>query len=346
MLPHQQQSNALFHDSAGPPSSPEPSNLSLELAKLEERGDVLIELTSNRSSAGKTSLLYLIVTFATLPCLINGINMAGKNATVVILDTDDRFDVTRLQTIMKNHIQHRIGIAMKNEEHADESELNEDQSSRTKHPISKLRDAEVDSVVRESLQNVHIFRPESFSALLATLERLPSYLLDPGSNHYSRSRPLHSIIVDSASAFYWQLRAGEETRRVLTLNSSTSTSTSANSSSYTSLMSKLRRLSSTFECPILSTTWKFSSSSHENGPYLNPTFPTLPTLRLNVRRISSPPFAPRVSAEQAESLKRMRQEVVEKQKFWVEGDKPGPAKAGFGFVVSDEGVFIDEDSPE
>jgi hypothetical protein len=341
-----QQSNTLLHESVGPPSSPEPPDLLHGLTKMDERSEVLIELTSNSSSAGKTSLLYMIVTFATLPYLINGVNMAGKNAAVVILDTDDRFDVTRLQKTMKNHIQHRISIALKNQEYPNDSGLDEGQRSMTNNPMFKLSDAELDSLIRASLQHVHIFRPQSFSSLIATLERLPSYLLDPASNHYSRSRPLHSIIVDSASTFYWQLRAEEETRRVLVLDSSTSTSTPANSPNYTVLMNKLRRLSSTFECPILATTWKFSSSSHDNSPYLNPTFAMLPTLRLDVRRISIRPFAPQVSAEQAESLRRMRQEIVEKQKFWVEGDKPGLAGSGFGFVVSDEGVSVDEDNPE
>jgi hypothetical protein len=346
MLPYQQQANTFRHESAGPPSSPESSSFLHELSKVDERGEVLIELTGNSSSAGKTSLLYLIVTFATLPHHINGIDMAGKNAAVVILDTDDRFDVTRLQTIMKNQIQHRISIAMEDKEHSDDGEPNEGRGSTRNNPVSDLSDAEVDSAIRESLQNIHIFRPQSFSSLIATLEHLPSYLLGLASNHYSKNRPLHSIIVDSASAFYWQLRAEEETRRVLILNSSTSTSTPANPLNYTVVMSKLRWLSSTFECPVLATTWNLSSSSHGNGPYLNPSFPMLPTLRLNVRRIFIPPFGPRVSAEQAESLRHMRPEVAEKQKFWVERDKPGLAMAGFGFVVSDQGVFVDEKSPD
>jgi hypothetical protein len=296
----------------------------------------LIEVVANSTSAGKTTLLYLIATLATLPNSVNGLELSGKNSAVVVIDTDDRFDVSRLSSIMKNHIKHCSSIHVGDQDpHGDGLEATQEPNPGTS--ISSPSDAEIESLIHTSLRHVHIFRPQSFSSLVATLESLPAYLLGP-STHHSRSRPLHSIILDSTSAFYWQFRAEEEIQRVLALDNDPSNSKLNRSSNYTSLMRQIQSLSVRFECPVIATTWKLSSPSRGDGPYLNPTFPTLPTLRLEVQRVSTRPFGPRMSVEQAESLRKMREEAVTKHQFRVVG-----GKAGFGFVVSEEGVVINDD---
>ena len=59
----------------------------------------IVEITSPRSAAGKTSLLYLLTAFALL-----GKDYAGKASAVVWLDTVGHFSASRLARIMNNII--------------------------------------------------------------------------------------------------------------------------------------------------------------------------------------------------------------------------------------------------
>lgn len=67
-------------------------------------------------------------------------------------------------------------------------------------------------MLSSSLQHIHVFRPESSSSLLATLQSLSTYLYEL-HRHLSSSRPLHSIFIDSAGAFFWQDKLHDEVAR-------------------------------------------------------------------------------------------------------------------------------------
>src|SRR4030095_12875097 len=74
-------------------------------------------------------------------------------------------------------------------------------------------DLQLHSMLHECLRHVHVFRPQSSQALLATIQSLETYLLD-GSDHISGLRPLRAIVLDSATAFYWQDRREAEILRI------------------------------------------------------------------------------------------------------------------------------------
>ena len=73
-------------------------------------------------------------------------------------------------------------------------------------------DAEMASLISDSLTHLHIFRPQESSSLQATLDSVPSYLLTQHSLHVSANRPLGLIAINDLSAFLWQdrLDADEE----------------------------------------------------------------------------------------------------------------------------------------
>jgi hypothetical protein len=258
------------------------------------REDMLIELTSSRAFAGKTELLYLIIAAAALPRSYNEHALDGKESAVVLIDTEERFDVLRLYELMKRFIKVRC------------AEISHD---------------ELDFIATTALKHVHIFCPASFSSLFDTLDTLPSYLFDAEPPHDSYERPLHSIIINNLAQFYWEVRADNEDREVQALDNPPSTRqpTATSRPRYLLLMDKLKELSQRFECIVIGTTWMLSNTKNENqGVYLHAAFPTLPMVRLETEKASTTTFPPKTSIEGAITHMKERKEPLDiRHKFVI-----------------------------
>lgn len=161
-----------------------------------------IEFISAGSGGGKTHLLYYMTALAILPRTYRGIILNGKDSAVVVLDTDCRFDFQRLTEVMSHYVISQL-----------ESSFSLSQSVNGAQSSTAGKSKVIHDLIQSSLSHVHIFRPRSHASLLSTVSSLPMYLFR-STSHASINRPLHSIILDSASAFFWQTRTEEDTARL------------------------------------------------------------------------------------------------------------------------------------
>ncbi|KAJ9654810.1 hypothetical protein H2201_008935 [Coniosporium apollinis] len=333
-------------DRSSSPSHHSPAQLR---ARKHESKPPIVELTSTTPGSGKTHLLYLTTIHAILPVTHASIMLHGFSSAVIILDTDNRFNIPRLADILKAHV-----VAC--------------QQAQQK---PALEDQDLENLIQGCLKHVHVYRPQSTGSLLATLNAIPTYLFNAGAHHSSHRR-LHSIILDSASAFYWPMRAEEELAKlgrqlhepsdVDAPNAVLSTMTTP----WTQLSRHLRRLQQMFDCAILFATVSLSPSpapsltpsSRRDIPSLRPALPGpmahLATLRLVLARAAVPPFAPGMAVQDALGERGKRQEVVQRGRFWasVNGwDREAWGREvvdglrrmgwGFGFRVMGEGVVLE-----
>lgn len=297
----------------------------------------MIEITSPSSGDGKTSLLYYITAIGILPPAFDGVTLGGKGGAVVFLDTDSRFDAKRLRDILVCIVREKL-----------------DSGQRGEHNIKPDTEPALGLMIDECLRHVHVFRPQSSLALLSTLRSLESYLLH-STQHVSHARRLHAIILDSASAFYWQDRREAELLSIPGVReerAATATSQNPETSSHANMntpqialetVNALRHLQHTFSCAILYSTWGLqrahpqhkpqhmyayatpSSSSASASPlsfrpHLPRPWPTFPTLRLVVHRDPVRQFAPYMSIDEARRDASARQGVVARGEFslWVD----------------------------
>ncbi|KAF4537209.1 Rad51 family DNA repair protein [Lasiodiplodia theobromae] len=292
----------------------------------------IIELTSANPGAGKTQLLYLLITHAILPRTYDGIPLSssssGHAGAVVVVDADNRFCAARLAAVARSHVLRRSSAQKK-----------------------KLDSAAIDALITASLAHVHVLQPQSHAALLAALRALPAYLFAKGEGllHGSACRPLRAVFVDSVSAFFWPLRAVEDDARVLISSGDMSggesgksgRSSTTTSEAYAALARELRGLSARFGCvvvttsvasasPFASSASSSSSSSerHRHHPALRPLLPASwhaaaagGLLHLGVERVRVRGFAPAMSVAEARAERGQRQSVVEEGRFgvWVDG---------------------------
>ena len=270
------------------------------------------------SGAGKTSLLYLIIARAILPShFAPSVPLNGQGAAVVLFDPLNHFSVVRLVEVMVHTLRLRLQAAGQ--------KINEETVSA------------IHVLVADSISHVHVFRPQSWSSLLATLRSLPDYLFD-GEKHKSMHRSIHSIILDDIDAFVWSIR-----------NSKSSAASTANPLSTASgqLTTALQKLSSTLSCALILTSSSISPTA------FRPPLPAswsqgVQVTRFAVRRIDVVKFAPAISAEQADAERRQRWEVVNKGRFecWKIGAGTRES-SGFVFRIGDWGVEVEqEDSVE
>ncbi|KAL1849786.1 hypothetical protein Plec18170_007307 [Paecilomyces lecythidis] len=281
------------------------------VANLKRKRPV-VEITSASSAAGKTQLLYYLAAVAILPLTYHGKYLGGRGAAVVYIDTDGRFDASRLGYIASGVVQQKLKAS------------EEDIDPR-----------DIDELVRNALQHVHVFRPQSSSSLLTTLRRLDSYLLEV-SRHRSATRPLHAIFLDSASAFFWQDRLRDEVARTEEIGRPAAEIERDREQErsfhlavlYRQLVTELRRLQTIFDCAVVYTTWGLSrtKSTSDYGPtssysgfrpHLPPPWGTFPSLRLVVQREPIRPFPPEATLQEAERDAPLRQEVIARGKFWA-----------------------------
>ncbi|KXT05207.1 hypothetical protein AC578_8371 [Pseudocercospora eumusae] len=262
----------------------------------------MIEITSQRPCSGKTSLMYQMVVTAVLP-----FHLGGRQAAIIFVDTDNHFSATRLAQQMRKTIVTQ----------AKEDFVDEESSSK---------------VIEDSLKHVHVVRPQSLSALITTINDLPNYLFDP-RKHKSFDRAIGFITLDSASAFYWQSRADAENAALQASfkMKDSATKVQQQSTGYNQLAASLKNTSRILSAPVIYTTRDFNppqktsrgghssaffmSESHSIRPSLPPPWPSLPTLRLIVRRAPIRSLPAEVTVEDAIQETEMRQKVVAQGKF-------------------------------
>ncbi|TKA78556.1 hypothetical protein B0A55_02821 [Friedmanniomyces simplex] len=306
----------------------------LSSSKTNKPTQPIIELTSPNPGSGKTHFLYLLTALAVLPS-----DLGGKDACVVIIDTDATFSVPRL---------------------AQQVQLIIENNSTTGHDVG--------DIVLSALKRIHIFHPQSFASTLSSLDSLPAYLFDK-TRHYSLDRPVSFIALDSASAFYWQAKAEAENASFL---ASTAPDAAANTtrdqqpSVYAQLASAVKATSAAFCCPVVITSRHLSPTPtptpHDQSAYfshsLRPSLPaplsTLSTLRLISHRLPIRKFPAGISVEEARRGAVDRQEAVEAGKYacvineWDVDErilrrlqKEGGGGMGFGFRIMAEGLRVD-----
>lgn len=289
-----------------------------------------MEISSPSSGGGKSQLVYYLLAMSVLPAVFNGHKLDGRAGAVVLLDTDGRVDVQRLYTTIEGVVRHALDDG-------------DNTSSST-----KVTNEMIATLVRDSMQYIHIFRPHTSSSLLSTLHSLSSYLL----NHLrpiGQSRALHGIFIDSLSAFYWTDRLRDEIARTSEIGRPATQIQQAReqrtafymSVLYAEIAAELRRLQGLFGCGVVYTTWGItprsssSSSSLSSGlggaeiwpapPTFKPHLPapwnsTFPDLRLVVQRDHVRRYPASAMMGEWERDASMRQAVVQRGKFsaWVD----------------------------
>ncbi|KAJ5749359.1 uncharacterized protein N7511_011055 [Penicillium nucicola] len=332
---------------------------------IKKRALPVVEISSSLSASGKSQLLYYMTALAILPRNHGDLLLGGWESAVIFIDNDNRFDAERLRIVAR-------GIIL-------QQQLRSDPDAKDQ-PTGATLGHELESLLVSSLRHVHVFRPQSSSALLATLQSLETYLFDL-SNHRSASRPLKMIAVDSATAFIWQDRLRDEVARIeeigrprAELDRERERNQSFHLSDlYGELVMVLKRLQSLFQCAIVFTTTSGTratpSSDGQSGPglydwyqlqnpALRPALPapwgTFPTLRLIVQRSSVRPFPPSMAPKAAIHDAHLRQSVVQQGKIsacvnaWGRDDWPQRVveaieennKGSFSFYVRESDIEI------
>ena len=278
----------------------------------------IIEITS-RPGQGKTQLLYFLITIAVLPATdpSSEITLGGQNSAVIFLDTDGRFDVSRLAQIMQLYISiHRA---------SQDNKLGRQDRYSAQEVIADDNDA---ALIRTSLEHVHVCAPQSLESLLATLDTLGTYL-SGFDEQLSASRCLSAIILDSASAFYWQERRRvEDAKLPIHLQTIDPSFTEAEIKDppinpYAQLRQSLSTLSKDYLCPVIVTTRSNNRHviSRPSEPAVPPElplpWPTFPTLRLHVMRWTVDKYPPIHSVQEALRDKMTRQGVVRRGRYEI-----------------------------
>jgi hypothetical protein len=203
------------------------------------------------------------------------------------------------------------------------------------------------TLIKESLPHLHIFRPQSWPSLLATLRSLPDYLF--AGSHKSKHRVVHALVLDDIDAFTWQMRATPTSTTTTTSSSTTIPDVNAVASTYTNatanpltaasaqLTAQITRLSSLLSCATILTSQSVSPAIFR--PALPVVWPAgVAVTRLGVKRVEVGRFRAGISVEEAEAEREARWDVVRRGRFecWRVG-----VDAGFIFRVSEGGVEVE-----
>ncbi|KAL4995161.1 hypothetical protein BDV10DRAFT_196950 [Aspergillus recurvatus] len=309
-------------DNTSGPENHEPAHLEVPVhPAFISRPYPVLEISSTCSAAGKSQVIYYLTSLAVLPSEFNGVSLNGFNSAVIFIDSDGRFDAERLRTVAR-------GIVLGKLDNRVESDIDYHDS--------------VEAMLFESLQHIHVFRPQSSLALLATLQYLDAYLLDL-PRHASSGRALQAIIIDSATAFFWQDKLQDEIARTEDIGRSAAEIERERlqrenfylADLYADLVTSLKRLQSIFDCTVIYTATSFGGRSTEKpsmsyGSYnpldtalQTPSFRSplpspwglFPTLRLVLQREVVRPFPPGVTVQEAERDAPTRQGVVMRGEF-------------------------------
>lgn len=245
-----------------------------EESQARKESNPVVEIASTASAAGKSQLLYYLTALAVLPE-----TYGGRDAAVVYIDTDGRFDADRLRAVARGIVHQRL------------------QTNITTACI------DVEDLLISSLQHVHVFRPPSSASLLATLQTLHIYLLDI-PRHSSSAKPLHAILLDSATAFLWQDKLRDQIARVEEIGrphveieqERRENRVFVLGGFYTELVAELKRLQGCFECAVVYTVtaWVKTGAGADGAvgfrSSLPPPWGLFPGLRVVVRSIGQGRF--------------------------------------------------------
>lgn len=279
----------------------------LRVFTSESRKEPVVEIASTASAAGKSQLLYYLAATAVLPE-----TCGGRSAAVVYIDADGRFDAHRLRTVT-------MGIA------------------QTETAV------ETATTVEDSLQHVHVFQPSSSGCLLATLQTLQDYLLDM-KRHVSSARPLHAILLDSATAFLWQDKLRDQIARVEEIGlpaSEIEQDRRENRSFvlgtlYAELVSELKRLQGEFGCAVVYTATVWTRGLEGDAVGFRSSLPSpwglFPALRVVVRATGRGVFEAGVNTWGREDWPRRVVEGLQRTTTHRGG--------AFSFHANVDGVFV------
>ncbi|XP_033731897.1 DNA repair protein XRCC2-like [Pecten maximus] len=146
------------------------------------KGKDVLELYGSEG-CGKTEMLLHIACSLILPKTWRGWNFGGCGASLMFIDTDYKFSILRLVTLLEKKI-------------TDFLEQNH-QVTFTGNPVTTFnpnsRDVEI--LIKESLERLNVLQCKSSIQLLATLHSLESSI--------STNLDICVIMIDSISAFYW-----------------------------------------------------------------------------------------------------------------------------------------------
>ena len=207
------------------------------------------------------------------------------------------------------------------------------------------------TLIQSSLDHLHVFRPHSSSALLATLSNLQSYVFDTAS-HYSANRCVGFIILHDLDSFLWQDRL--EDAEDETSDGKPSQKITGLSRHFRDMVAHLRHLQADFSCLVIATSSALSAVTYTriNGlavPSLRSHLPNVwrnfVTLRLIVQRDTIRKFPLGISAEEAAREAHQRREAVEKCMFsarmdWSESDNWREGTMSAIKALGDGGEFV------
>ena len=304
-------------------------------------GAPVVELTGFAPCSGKTQLLYLITAISLIPKTYKGIILGGREGAVIWIDTEGQLSTNRLHTILHQEI------------------------TRRSHSSASLRTTEIEGLSTFTLQNLHVFRPQSSLSLAATIKSLPAYLLNH-SRHQSSARPLHIIIISNIGIFLAQDRvdANNEPLKV-TAQHQPGTLGISNifNSTYVDLILALQEVQRFFDCVIIAGSWSYTPVQFTtDGPVLRSHLPSawnnFCRLRLVSERLTVSRFGPALSAGEAMQEVEKKQDKAEKGRFlcWVNclgsedwddsihtSLKQLGGNGGFSFQVTQDGVQINDE---
>ena len=258
----------------------------------------IIEVSSTKSAAGKTTLLYHLTAITLLPH-----EYGGKESAVLWLDTDNSFSASRIAQVMSDII-----------------------------PTTKSKTTRsIDDIVNSALQHLYILTPTSSTSLLQALISVPDYVRTRTS-HTSPNRPLYLLVLDSATAFAHQDRFDADIAR-LEAGPNIDTSHSNAPSRTSQTITALRQIQQDFECTIIFTTTQQPAKSrprptqrpnqqpHQTIPAEPPSqtpWTSFATLTSHISRIPNPQFAPNMTLEECLRDREKRQESIRKGRFAVD----------------------------
>lgn len=290
----------------------------------------MVELMSIAAGDGKTQLLYHLSARAVLPY-----RLGGQQAAVVIIDADGRFSVDALATQIQRLLADSRGSIAGSE-----------------------TTLVIESETISALKHVHIFRPQSLGAVIATLDSLPDYLFSQ-TRHHSFDRDVAFIAVDSASAFYWQDQAQTENAKFQVATEEIISEKPDTTSDYQPMFASLKEVTQALSCPAIVTTWHLQPVYAENRTsrsYRQVIHDFRPTIRLVVIRLPVRKFPPGLTVEQALRESVDRQKAVDQSKFECFVNQSGMDgravkafdgdRSGFIFVNAKKVVAVDKDGKD
>lgn len=235
---------------------------------------------------------------------MNGHHIGGKHSTAVYLDCAGTFSITRLVTIMEAYVA---------------------AASRREHNLADsapaLSEGDLRTMINCALPHLHVFSPQSMMATTDTIESLRDYLYN-SARHSSMHRRVHSIMLDSATSFYWADRHDTDMANLphRAESGGGQASGSKSESGYPRLRSALARATQELSCPVIYTV---NNLFHKTAPLeprvvhssLPRSWQTFPTLRLLMQRNEVRGLPVAISAEEAAREAKARNEAVSQGLF-------------------------------